>query len=267
MQHAPGALVHEGDFFTWAANTPERFECAAGNPPFIRYQIFKGGIRARALELCARHGANFTGLSSSWAPFLVAAASLLKPGGRMAFVVPAEIGHAPYSAPLLSYLVDNFVFVQVIAVDQKLFPDLSEDCWLLYAEGFGGKTTEIAFTIQKRFQYCATPPRPQTAVPVTDWRTLWKRRLRPFLCLATRATSTTRSHSARTAGDFHDEARAWRDWLLRATAGLPSHLTEEELDKIRRRIETYATQAADTVLEAVKEKAARPLIALAGWSS
>src|SRR4029450_10779864 len=35
------------------------------------------------------------------------------------------------------------------------------------------------------------------------------------------------------------------------------HLTEEELEKIRRRIETYATQAADTVLEAVQEKAAR----------
>jgi low affinity Fe/Cu permease len=35
------------------------------------------------------------------------------------------------------------------------------------------------------------------------------------------------------------------------------HLTEEELNKIRRRIETYATQAGETVLEAVKEKAAK----------
>ena len=35
------------------------------------------------------------------------------------------------------------------------------------------------------------------------------------------------------------------------------HLTEEELDKIRRRIETYSTQAAESVLEAVKEKAAK----------
>src|SRR5829696_1168351 len=35
------------------------------------------------------------------------------------------------------------------------------------------------------------------------------------------------------------------------------HLTEEELDRIRRRIETYATQAAETVLEVVKDKAAR----------
>ena len=33
---APWALVHEGDFFEWAEATPERFECCAGNPPFIR---------------------------------------------------------------------------------------------------------------------------------------------------------------------------------------------------------------------------------------
>ena len=38
IERAPGALVHKGDFFAWAANTEERFDCAAGNPPFIRYQ-------------------------------------------------------------------------------------------------------------------------------------------------------------------------------------------------------------------------------------
>ena len=94
IARAPWALVHEGDFFAWAAETAERFDCAAGNPPFIRYQSFNGVTRDRALDLCARHGADFTGLASPWAPFLVATASLLKPGGRMAFVVPAEIGHA-----------------------------------------------------------------------------------------------------------------------------------------------------------------------------
>ena len=29
-ERAPGALIHEGDFFTWAMRTTERFECAAG---------------------------------------------------------------------------------------------------------------------------------------------------------------------------------------------------------------------------------------------
>lgn len=56
----------------------------------------------------------------------------------MAFVVPAEVGHAPYAAPLLDYLVENFATVHVVAVREKLFPHLSEDCWLLFTDGHGG---------------------------------------------------------------------------------------------------------------------------------
>lgn len=181
VTRAPWALVHEGDFFAWASNTAERFECAAGNPPFIRYQTFKGTNREVALSLCGRLGVEFTGLASSWAPFLVATASLLKPGGRMAFVTPAEIGHAPYSAPLMEYLVEHFSTVHVIAVRDKLFPELSEDCWLLYVDGFGGRTKDIRFNAVDRFEPTARPPRAQLRIPVSEWRNLWNRRLRPFL--------------------------------------------------------------------------------------
>ena len=65
ITRAPWARVYEDDFFTWASTTNERFECAAGNPPFIRYQSFKGEVRERALRLCSRLGASFTGLTSS----------------------------------------------------------------------------------------------------------------------------------------------------------------------------------------------------------
>ncbi|MBZ9994128.1 Eco57I restriction-modification methylase domain-containing protein [Mesorhizobium sp. BH1-1-4] len=181
IEHAPGALVHEGDFFTWAIETRERFECAAGNPPFIRYQTFKGDMRRRALDLCLHLGVRFSGLSSSWAPFIVATAGLLKRGGRMAFVVPAEIGHAPYAAPLLDYLVASFSIVQIVAVRKKLFPALSEDCWLLYTEGFGGKADKIDLTVVDEFVPARTPPKPTMQVDVGEWRTVWNRRLRPYL--------------------------------------------------------------------------------------
>ncbi|WP_205964812.1 Eco57I restriction-modification methylase domain-containing protein [Ramlibacter agri] len=181
MDRAPGALVHEGDFFSWASNTSERFECAAGNPPFIRYQTFKGELRDRALAFCSRLGVRFSGLASSWAPFLVATAALLRRGGRMAFVVPAEIGHAPYSAPLLEYLLANFAVVHIVAIREKLFPELSEDCWLMYAEGHGASTNEIRFTALDAFSEMSAPPRQFQNIPADVWRTTWKRRLRPFL--------------------------------------------------------------------------------------
>lgn len=142
-RRAPWALIHQADFFVWASETRERFEAAAGNPPFIRYQHFAGIIRERALQEAAKLGARFNSLTSSWAPFLVVTARLLKAGGRMAFVVPAEIGHAPYAVPTLTALCNNFDRVRVIAIREKLFPDLSEDAWLLYASGFGGCTDSI----------------------------------------------------------------------------------------------------------------------------
>ena len=179
-ERAPGGMVHEAEFFAWAARTHERFECAAGNPPFIRYQTFKGDVRRRALELCASLGAKFSGLTASWAPFLVATASLLKPGGRMAFVVPASIGHAPYAAPLLDYLVEHFADVRITAIRRKLFPELSEDCWLLHASGFGGSTTELCFSVLDHFKPSAAPCE-TTQVPVSEWRESWSRRLRPYL--------------------------------------------------------------------------------------
>lgn len=121
VRRASGSRVHEGDFFAWAAAAAERFDCAAGNPPFIRYQTFRGEDRARAFRLCADLGVEFSGLTASWAPFLVATAGLLRPGGRMAFVVPAAIGHAPYAAPLLEYLVGNFAAVRVVAIRENCF--------------------------------------------------------------------------------------------------------------------------------------------------
>ena len=181
VARAPWALVHEGDFFTWAGNTNERFECAAGNPPFIRYQSFNGETRGRALALCSQQGADFTGLTSSWAPFLVAAAGLLNHGGRMAFVVPAEIGHAPYAAPLLRYLVGHFTVVHLVAIREKLFPALAEDCWLFYADGYGGKTDTVRLTTLKHFETSQHPPDGFDSVSFKELQTKWNGRLRPFL--------------------------------------------------------------------------------------
>lgn len=180
-ERAPWASIQESEFFNWALHTQHRFECAAGNPPFIRYQTFNGEVRKRALAYCARHGAHFTGLASSWAPFVVAASTLLKPGGRIAFVVPAEIGHAPYARPVIEYLTSHFGFVQIVAIKTKLFPDLSEDCWLLYAEEFGCSTTSISFTALERFSPADTPPKQATVIDIHEWRHEWNSRLRPFL--------------------------------------------------------------------------------------
>ena len=178
---APDATIIEGDFFAWVSDNRRRFDCAAGNPPFIRYQRFTGATRQAALDYCRRLGVVFSGLSSSWAPFIVAAASKLRTGGRIAFVVPAEIGHAPYAGPLMDYLVANFGSVHVVAIRRKIFPRLSEDCWLLFADNAGCRADVIQLSKLERFDPGGMPPPVSERISVEAWRVQWRGRLRPFL--------------------------------------------------------------------------------------
>lgn len=179
-QAAPHARIHAANFFEWASETKERFDCAAGNPPFIRYQKFNGTTRRTAHEMCARLGVKLTGLSSSWPSFLVVTASLLKPGGRMAFVVPSEIGHAPYARPLLDFLVASFSQVQIAAVREKVFPELSEDVWLLRAADFGGSADALEFSISNSLSDGCFDTRHFDRIEQEELNE-WNGRLRPFL--------------------------------------------------------------------------------------
>lgn len=125
------------DFFAVTADTLDAVDVVVGNPPFIRFHRFTGEVRSRALSACAAAGIRVSELSSSWAPFLIHSVSMLKPGGRLAMVVPAEIGHAAYARVLLEYLQRSFATVTFLSFRKRLFPDLSEDTLLLLANDRG----------------------------------------------------------------------------------------------------------------------------------
>ena len=128
--------LYRVDFFDFdSAAAP--VDAVVGNPPFIRYQRFKGEARARALECASREGVRLSELCSSWAPFLIHSIALLNPGGRLAMVVPAEIGHAAYARPVLEHLRKSFRSVSIASFRKKLFPDLNEDTFLILADGKG----------------------------------------------------------------------------------------------------------------------------------
>jgi adenine-specific DNA methylase len=112
-----------------------RLNALVGNPPFIRYQRFTGAEREKAIRRAAAEGVTLRKLSSSWAAFVVHAAALLKLGGRLGLVLPAELGHAAYAQPVLEYLARSFERVSLLTFREKLFPRLSQDTLLLLAEG------------------------------------------------------------------------------------------------------------------------------------
>ena len=69
----------------------------------------------------------------------------------------------------------------MVAVKEKLFPDLSEDCWLLFADGFGSRTARLLFSWVERFEGSAVPPRNPLPIPIRDWCQRWNCGLRPDL--------------------------------------------------------------------------------------
>jgi adenine-specific DNA-methyltransferase len=126
------------DFFSACVNhRKSQIDAVVGNPPFIRYQQFDGVVRDRAAALMRREGVRVTELASSWAPFVVAGASLLRPGGRLAMVVPMELCHASYALPVLTYLSRSFKLVQFLSFGERIFPQLSQDTLLLLADSRG----------------------------------------------------------------------------------------------------------------------------------
>ncbi len=139
-----------GDFFDsegffqdrlGTGNPVRRFDAVVGNPPFIRYQKFKGSDRARALQRALELDVELPGHVSSWAPFLVHAVSLIKPGGRLAMVAPAELGHAGYARNVLWFLTRQFANLSILTFRKRLFPKLSEDTFIILGEGREAPTT------------------------------------------------------------------------------------------------------------------------------
>lgn len=131
------AALYRADFFDLDSDRIGSFTAVVGNPPFIRYQRFAGRQRATALARALRAGVRLTALTSSWAPFIVHAATFLEPDGRLAMVAPSELLHATYAKPVLEFLSRKFRRVQVLTFARRLFAHLGEDTVLVLGEGYG----------------------------------------------------------------------------------------------------------------------------------
>ena len=138
------------------------FDAIVGNPPYVRYQAFHGEPRAKAQAAALKAGVRLSGLASSWAAFTVRSAQLVRPGGRLGFVLPAELLSTNYAAPVRRYLAERFASVRLIMFDERVFPGVLAEVVLLLAEG-AGPTDAIKVSQARNLHALADPP-------VTHWR-------------------------------------------------------------------------------------------------
>src|SRR5487761_1273254 len=89
--------VNAADFLAWAIahidDETTRFDAVLGNPPFVRYQYLPEPFQVRAEEIFRQLRLPFTKHTNAWVPFILASLALLRPGGRLAMVLPAEKRH------------------------------------------------------------------------------------------------------------------------------------------------------------------------------
>jgi adenine-specific DNA-methyltransferase len=143
------ARLTAGDFF--AVPTPAQLGCqlplmdaVIGNPPFVRYQQHSGIARKRSVAAALAQGVRLSGLASSWAALVVHACGFLKPDGRLAMVLPAELLTVHYAEPVRRWLLQRFERVHLVVFETLQFTDALEKVVLVVAEGEGPSSGAFA---------------------------------------------------------------------------------------------------------------------------
>lgn len=112
-------------------------DAVIGNPPFVRYQKHRGADRQRSASAALAQGVRLSGLASSWAATLVHASAFLKPDGRLAMVLPAELLTVHYAEPVRRWLRQRFAAVNLFMFERLQFREAEENVVLLVARGTG----------------------------------------------------------------------------------------------------------------------------------
>ncbi len=129
--------VRKTDFLRWYlfhAQNEEGFDAVIGNPPFIRYQYLPTEQQLLAEKIFGQLRLPFTKHTNAWVPFVLASVKLLKPGGRLAMVIPSEIFHIPHAQSLRRYLADQCSKILVLDPTEIWFSDTLQGTVLLLAE-------------------------------------------------------------------------------------------------------------------------------------
>lgn len=150
------------DFFDVPAKA--RFDAVIGNPPYIRYQSFTGSDRVKAQQAALAQGVRLSGLANAWAAFVIHATAFLKPGGRLAIILPAVLLSVNYAAPIRRFLLDRFDSIKLVMFEERVFPEVQEEVVLLLAEGEGPTPQFDVFQVRDVSGLKAISEMPATSV-------------------------------------------------------------------------------------------------------
>lgn len=122
------APVDAESLFTWLTTTEAGgWDGVAGNPPYIRFGNWVPGQRDPALQLMKREGLRPTRLTNAWVPFVVASTLLVRDGGRVGLVLPAELLQVSYAAQLREFLLNRFAEITLLTFQRLVFDGILQE--------------------------------------------------------------------------------------------------------------------------------------------
>jgi len=125
------------DFLGWSLAkllNPPQFDAVVGNPPFIRYQYLDSNLQNISEQIFKVFHLPFTKHTNAWVPFVISSLALLRPGGRLAMVVPSELLHVLHAESLRAYLTRVCSRVLIFDPQEIWFEDTLQGAILLLAE-------------------------------------------------------------------------------------------------------------------------------------
>lgn len=132
------ASINNQDFLAWALERmqagEQTFDAVVGNPPFVRYQYLPPLFQEKAERIFRTLELPFTKHTNAWVPFILASMAMLRPGGRLAMVVPAEIIHVTHAQSLRSFLGKECRRLVIIDPEELWFSDTLQGAVILLAE-------------------------------------------------------------------------------------------------------------------------------------
>ena len=136
-----------------------KFDAILSNPPYVSNHNMFGVQRQTAFALKETWGDAVGQRASLWAYFVWHGLHFLRPGARVAWVLPGSLINADYGRVLLSKLASKFRRVSVLSLQERLFLNdgTDESTEVLLADGYGVEPDHANVTVEwpETVQDCA----------------------------------------------------------------------------------------------------------------
>lgn len=148
---------------------PFPVDAVLGNPPFVRFR----NLPARQALAAREAGRRALGVipdesGSTWMTIAAHAAMFLKPGGRLALVLPADALYVRYAHPFWRFLRARFGSIRIVRCRERIFPEILQDVFLLFADDFGASTSKVIAELHDRRDQLGQPAISREIVEIDD---------------------------------------------------------------------------------------------------